>query len=99
MLVLLGECKAKEKTYHYQIRDSEAEASASATSASECRSIEGKGRRNYPIVRSRGVRGVGRRPRRRSASAASGGVAGRAGAWRMQDALGSSGQREAATDE
>jgi len=42
--VLLGECKAKGKTYHYQIRDSEG----------ECRSIEGKGRRTYPIVRSRG---------------------------------------------
>ena len=47
VLVLLGECKAKEKTYHYQIRDSEAEASASAsatsasaTSASECRRLE-----------------------------------------------------------
>ena len=42
--MLLGECKAKGKTYHYQIRDSEG----------ECRSIEGKGRRTYPIVRSRG---------------------------------------------
>jgi len=41
--VLLGECKAKGKIYHYQIRDSEG----------ECRSIEGKGR-TYPIVRSRG---------------------------------------------
>ena len=42
--MLLGECKAKGKIYHYQIRDSEG----------ECRSIEGKGRRTYPIVRSRG---------------------------------------------